>query len=140
MTERNLVADVYSGQNLTIGAAPQVRPQGLAWAALIQVSERLSRAAASRVDAGRATLDRTGHLEGRAMRVLCAWCLKENKPEAEALIGEREPLADKRESHGICEHHRRELEERAIRLREDIRRQAERQQADVEDLRKKVDP
>ena len=48
--------------------------------------------------------------------------------EREALIGEREPLADKRASHGICA---RELEERVTRLPE-----AERQHVDVEDLRK----
>jgi len=74
------------------------------------------------------------------MRVLCAWCLKAGKGDAEALIGEREPVADKRTSHGICEHHRRELEERVTRLREEMRRQAERHDADVEDLRKNVDP
>jgi len=51
----------------------------------------------------------------------------------------RAPVADKRTSHGICEHHRRELEER-VRLREEMRRQAERHDADVEDLRKNVDP
>ncbi len=73
------------------------------------------------------------------MRVRCAWCLKAGKGDAEALIGEREPVADKRTSHGICEHHRRELEER-VRLREEMRRQAERHDADVEDLRKNVDP
>jgi len=35
------------------------------------------------------------------MRVLCAWCLKEGKPEAEALIGEREPLADPHDSQAV---------------------------------------
>jgi hypothetical protein len=40
--------------------------------------------------------------------------------EREALIGEREPLADKGGCHGICA---RELEERVTRLREEIRRQ-----------------
>jgi len=57
--------------------------------------------------------------------------------EREALIGEREPLADKGASHGICA---RELEERVTRLPEEIRRQAERQHVDVEDRRKNVDP
>src|SRR3989442_14134821 len=57
--------------------------------------------------------------------------------EREALIGEREPLADKGASHGICA---RELEEWVTRLREEIRRQAGRQHVDVEDLRKNVDP
>ena len=84
------------------------------------------------------------------MRVLCAWCLKENKPEAEALIGEREPLEEQEDSHGICPNHRRELEERVTRLREELRRHkemaerqralAEEQHAAAEDLRKNVDP
>src|SRR2546430_16694229 len=63
--------------------------------------------------------------EGDAMRVLCAWCLKENKPEPEALIGEREPLEDRGDSHGICRDHRRDLEERVTRLREELRRHKE---------------
>lgn len=71
------------------------------------------------------------------MRVLCAWCLKEGKPEAEALIGDREPLGeDGPPSHGICPHHRREVEERAASLRAE----AERQQAEAEELRRRVDP
>lgn len=84
------------------------------------------------------------------MRVLCAWCLKEGKPEAEALIGEREPLEDQGPSHGICPDHRREVEDRMAAFREEIRRQterqeelrrqAERQQAEVEELRQRVDP
>ena len=57
--------------------------------------------------------------------------------EREALIGEREPLADKGASHAVCA---RELKERVTRLREEIRRQAGRQHVDVEDLRKNVDP
>ena len=57
--------------------------------------------------------------------------------EREALIGEREPLADKGASHGICA---RELEERVTRLPEEVQRQAERQHVDVEELRKNVDP
>lgn len=77
------------------------------------------------------------------MRVLCAWCLKEGKPEAEALIGEREPLGDGQETHGICPHHRQEVENRARALRADAERQraeAERQRAAAEELQRKVDP
>ncbi|MBI2218711.1 MAG: hypothetical protein HYU51_15590 [Candidatus Rokubacteria bacterium] len=36
------------------------------------------------------------------MRVVCAWCRREAKP---ALIGEREPLDDPQETHGICRAH-----------------------------------
>ncbi len=88
------------------------------------------------------------------MRVLCAWCLKEGKPEAEALIGEKEPREDQQDSHGICPHHRQEVEARMTALREEIRREAqrreeearrvreraERQRAEVEELRQRVDP
>jgi hypothetical protein len=41
------------------------------------------------------------------MRVLCAWCVKEGKP---ALIGEKEPVADVSETHGLCPDHRKALE------------------------------
>src|SRR5439155_25183678 len=40
----------------------------------------------------------------------------------------------------LTTHDCRELEERVTRLREEIRRQAERQHVDVENLRKNVDP
>jgi hypothetical protein len=40
------------------------------------------------------------------MRVLCAWCLKEGGP---ALVEERAPLGDERETYGICPSHRLEL-------------------------------
>lgn len=63
------------------------------------------------------------------MRVLCAWCLKEGKPEAEALIGEKEPREDGPPSHGICPHHRLEVEDRMADLRKG-----------VDDLRGRVDP
>lgn len=53
------------------------------------------------------------------MKVLCARCLKAGKP---ALIGEREPLDDPTETHGICPDHRLEVEE------------------ELEALKKKVDP
>jgi len=53
------------------------------------------------------------------VKIICAWCLKEGKP---ALMGEREPLDDPRESHGICEEHRFQIEE------------------ELEALKKKVDP
>lgn len=84
------------------------------------------------------------------MRVLCSWCLKEGKPEAESLIGEKEPVADEHTSHGICPLHRQEVEDRMTRLREEIKRQAEREEelrrqteqnhAEAEDIRRKVDP
>lgn len=91
------------------------------------------------------------------MKVLCAWCLKEGKPEAESLIGEKEPVNDEHTSHGICPHHRQEVEDRVTRLREEIRRQADREEelrrqaaelvhyternhAEAEDIRRKVDP
>src|SRR5437870_7477972 len=66
-----------------------------------------------------------GRREGDSMRVLCAWCLKENKPEPEALIGEREPFEDQEDSHGICPDHRREFEQRVTRLREELRQHKE---------------
>ena len=67
---------------------------------------------------------------------LCAWCVKEGKPEAEALIGEKEPLEDAGTTHGICPRHRQEVEERAASLRTE----AERQRAEAEELRQRVDP
>lgn len=66
--------------------------------------------------------------------------MKEGKPEAESLIGEREPLEDETVSHGICPTHRKQVAERTLRLREDIRQQAERQRAEAEELRQRVDP
>lgn len=75
--------------------------------------------------------------------MVCAWCEKDGKPESEALIGEREPLTDKRASHGICPHHRHEIEERVKRLKEEAERQriaAEAQRAEAETLQQKVDP
>ena len=88
------------------------------------------------------------------MKTVCAWCTKEGK---EALIGEKEPLADQSETHGICGQHREELEARVVRLRAEAerrRQEAERQRADaerqraeaerqrdeLEALRRKVDP
>lgn len=70
------------------------------------------------------------------VKVLCAWCLKEGKPAAEALIGEREAVAGEVDSHGICPSHRREIEARVARLREEARRQ----QQEAERLREQVDP
>lgn len=37
------------------------------------------------------------------MRIICAWCLQEGKI---ALLGEKVPLDDPRETHGICKAHR----------------------------------
>jgi len=50
------------------------------------------------------------------MRVLCEWCLKESKLEAEALIDERDPFEDHGDNHGMCPHHRQELEKRVTWL------------------------
>lgn len=69
------------------------------------------------------------------MKVLCAWCLKEGRSEADALIGERESR-EQRDSHGICPRHRQEVEDRVSRLKAE----AERQRAAAEELRQKVDP
>ena len=91
------------------------------------------------------------------MKAVCAWCLKEGKPEEEALIGEKEPLEDEHETHGICGTHRQEIEDHVTRLRADAERrrqqaereraeaeqrrvEAERQREEIEALRKKVDP
>ncbi|MCP9447620.1 MAG: hypothetical protein NNA22_08635 [Nitrospira sp.] len=37
------------------------------------------------------------------MRIICAWCFQEGKV---ALLGEKMPLDDLRETHGICRAHR----------------------------------
>lgn len=75
------------------------------------------------------------------MKILCAWCLKEGKP---SLIGEREPLDDPTETHGICPEHRLQVEDELTALRkkasEDLEAIRKRQEGDLEDLRKKVDP
>ncbi|MCS6897632.1 MAG: hypothetical protein NZM29_06620 [Nitrospira sp.] len=41
------------------------------------------------------------------MRIICAWCLQEGKV---ALLGEKVPLDDLRETHGICKAHQRALQ------------------------------
>lgn len=74
------------------------------------------------------------------MKVLCAWCEKEGKP---ALMGEREPLDDPSETHGLCPEHRLQVEAEFARVRAEAERQradAERQREEAERLRKKVDP
>jgi len=40
-----------------------------------------------------------------AMKVICAWCRREGRP---AYLGEREPLDDPAETHGICRRHQRQ--------------------------------
>lgn len=40
------------------------------------------------------------------MRIVCPWCRQEGRP---ALLGEREPLDDPTETHGICRRHQLEL-------------------------------
>jgi len=82
------------------------------------------------------------------MKVYCAWCKKEGKPEAEALIGEKEPLGETTmTSHGLCGAHRQSVEDEIERLRQKIRVDAERQQQEAqrrqqeaETLRRQVDP
>jgi hypothetical protein len=41
------------------------------------------------------------------MRIVCSWCRKEGKVE---LVGEKAPLDDTRETHGICIVHRHHVE------------------------------
>lgn len=81
------------------------------------------------------------------MKVLCAWCEKDGKP---ALMGEREPLDDPTETHGLCPEHRLQVEAEFARGKAEAERQrieaerqrveAERRREEAEALRKKVDP
>ena len=41
------------------------------------------------------------------MKIVCSWCRQEGKPE---LVGEKAPLDDARETHGICVMHRHVVE------------------------------
>ncbi len=41
------------------------------------------------------------------MKIACAWCRREGKTE---IIGEKAPLDDDRETHGICITHFREVQ------------------------------
>jgi len=41
------------------------------------------------------------------MRIVCSWCQKEGKAE---FVGEKAPLGDRRETHGICVVHRHHIE------------------------------
>ena len=41
------------------------------------------------------------------MRIVCSWCQKEGKAE---FVGEKAPLDDRRETHGICVIHRHHIE------------------------------
>ena len=43
------------------------------------------------------------------MKVVCSWCRKEGKAE---FVGEKAPLDDARETHGICVLHRDQIRER----------------------------
>ena len=43
------------------------------------------------------------------MKVICSWCRQEGKA---ALVGEKAPLGDARETHGICVVHQRHIEAR----------------------------
>jgi len=41
------------------------------------------------------------------MKIVCSWCRQEGKTE---LVGEKAPLDDARETHGICVFHRHVVE------------------------------
>jgi len=41
------------------------------------------------------------------MKIVCSWCRKEGLAE---IVGEKAPLDDARETHGICISHRREVQ------------------------------
>lgn len=43
------------------------------------------------------------------MKIICSWCRQAGKPE---LVGEKAPLDDARETHGICVVHRHDVEAR----------------------------
>jgi hypothetical protein len=43
------------------------------------------------------------------MKIVCSWCRQEGKAE---LVGEKAPLDDARETHGICVLHRHDVEAR----------------------------
>jgi len=43
------------------------------------------------------------------MKIICSWCRQEGKAE---LVGEKAPLDDARETHGICVLHRHDVEAR----------------------------
>ncbi len=43
------------------------------------------------------------------MKIVCSWCRQEGKPE---LVGEKAPLDDARETHGICVVHRQDVKAR----------------------------
>ncbi|HEY5627156.1 MAG TPA: hypothetical protein VIR79_04380 [Nitrospira sp.] len=42
------------------------------------------------------------------MKIVCSWCRQEGKAE---LVGEKAPLDDARETHGICASHRTQVHE-----------------------------
>jgi hypothetical protein len=41
-----------------------------------------------------------------SMKVICSWCKEEGRPE---LVREKAPLADARETHGICDVHLQQM-------------------------------
>lgn len=43
------------------------------------------------------------------MKIICSWCRQAGKPE---VVGEKAPLDDARETHGICVAHRHDVEAR----------------------------
>lgn len=40
------------------------------------------------------------------MKIICSWCRGEGQP---GLVGEKSPLEDRRETHGICLDHQRAM-------------------------------
>jgi len=51
------------------------------------------------------TIDRCGPRTNQ-MKVICSWCKIEGRP---AMIREKEPFCDRRETHSICPDHLRQL-------------------------------
>lgn len=47
------------------------------------------------------------------MRIICGWCTK--------FLGEKEPLGDKRETHGICPSCEKRITEDYLRKRKEVR-------------------
>jgi hypothetical protein len=47
--------------------------------------------------------------EGCQVKIICSWCRQEGKTE---FLGEKVPLDDTRETHGICLFHRQEVHNR----------------------------
>ena len=64
------------------------------------------------------------------MKLLRAWCEKEGKP---ALMAEVEPKNDPTPTHGMCPHHRAQIEDELEALRRKVDKE-------LQTLRDQVDP